>query len=76
MVAVTVDWSAAKVPRMVPKVEAVEVIVASGITSAYAVMDSMTLTRRISVREMLEPLNTNLISHRPRPRCQSAVDPT
>jgi hypothetical protein len=30
-VPVTVDWSAAKVPEMVPKVEAVEVIVASGI---------------------------------------------
>jgi hypothetical protein len=27
---VIVDWSAAKVPEMVPKVEAVEVIVASG----------------------------------------------
>ena len=30
-VPVTVDWSAANVPEMVPKVEAVEVIVASGI---------------------------------------------
>jgi hypothetical protein len=30
MVPVTVDWSAAKVPEIVPKVEAVEVIVASG----------------------------------------------
>jgi hypothetical protein len=30
MVPVTVDWSAAKVPVIVPKVEAVEVIVASG----------------------------------------------
>jgi hypothetical protein len=30
IVPVTVDWSAAKVPVIVPKVEAVEVIVASG----------------------------------------------
>jgi hypothetical protein len=30
MVPVTVDWSAEKVPEIVPKVEAVEVIVASG----------------------------------------------
>jgi hypothetical protein len=30
MVPVTVDWSAAKVPEMVPKVEAVEVMIASG----------------------------------------------
>jgi hypothetical protein len=35
-----VDWSAAKVPVMVPKVEAVEVIVASGIN--YTVTESMT----------------------------------
>jgi hypothetical protein len=34
MVPVTVDWSAAKVPVMVPKVEAVEVIVASGIVGS------------------------------------------
>jgi len=31
---VTVDWSAAKVPEIVPKVEAVEVIVASGMVGA------------------------------------------
>jgi hypothetical protein len=36
MVPVTVDWSAAKVPVMVPKVEAVEVIVASGISVGSA----------------------------------------
>jgi hypothetical protein len=30
MVPVMVDWSAANVPEMVPKVEAVDVIVASG----------------------------------------------
>jgi hypothetical protein len=30
MVPVMVDWSAAKVPEIVPKVEAVEVIVALG----------------------------------------------
>jgi hypothetical protein len=29
-VPVTVDWSAAKVPVMVPKVEAVDVMIASG----------------------------------------------
>jgi hypothetical protein len=34
MAPVTVDWSAAKVPVMVPKVEAVEVIVASGMVGA------------------------------------------
>jgi hypothetical protein len=32
-VPVTVDWSAANVPEMVPKVEAVEVIVASGMAA-------------------------------------------
>jgi hypothetical protein len=34
MLPVTVDWSAAKVPEIVPKVEAVDVIVASGIVGA------------------------------------------
>jgi hypothetical protein len=33
-VPVMVDWSAAKVPEMVPKVEAVEVMIASGMVSA------------------------------------------
>jgi hypothetical protein len=33
IVPVTVDWSAANVPEMVPKVEAVEVIVASGMAA-------------------------------------------
>jgi hypothetical protein len=34
MVPVMVDWSAANVPEIVPKVEAVDVIVASGIVAA------------------------------------------
>jgi hypothetical protein len=33
IVPVMVDWSAANVPAMVPKVEAVEVIVASGMAA-------------------------------------------
>jgi hypothetical protein len=33
-VPVIVDWSAANVPEMVPKVEAVEVMIASGMASA------------------------------------------
>jgi hypothetical protein len=34
IVPVTVDWSAAKVPEIVPKVLSVEVIVASGMVGA------------------------------------------
>jgi hypothetical protein len=33
MVPVIVDWSAANVPEMVPKVEAVEVMIASGMAA-------------------------------------------
>lgn len=75
MVPVTVDWSAAKVPEIVPKVEAVEVIVASGMVGDYSVTLSMTLTRKISVREMVSPGKTNLMSQRAVPMAQLLVSP-